>query len=83
MCRVKRRGSDSPTRCELTRAAQPGDGDVDGSVRRRPGRWDCDTDTVMVGNYDVAMLYPLELADGHDGGPGTTIEASVCPPPWA
>jgi hypothetical protein len=49
--------------------------DADGLVRRRPDRWDLDTDTAMIGNYyDVAMLDPLELADGHDGGPGTTIE---------
>src|SRR5680860_10269 len=48
--------------------------DADGFVRRRPGRWDGDTDAAMVGNYyDVAMLDPLELADGHDGGPGTTV----------
>jgi hypothetical protein len=50
--------------------------DADGFVRRRPVGLDApDTDTAMVGNYyDVAMLDPVELADGHDGGPGTTIE---------
>ncbi len=49
--------------------------DADGLVRRRPDRWDHDTDTAMIGNYyGVAMLDPLELADGHDGGPGATIE---------
>jgi hypothetical protein len=48
--------------------------DADGLVRRRPGRWEIDTDTAMIGNYyNVALLDPLELADGHDGGPGTTI----------
>jgi hypothetical protein len=30
----------------------------------------------MIGNYyDVALLDPVELADGHDGGPGATIDA--------
>jgi hypothetical protein len=49
--------------------------DADGLVRRRPDRWDLDTDAAMVGNYyNVAMLDPLELADGRDGLPGTTIE---------
>ena len=49
--------------------------DADGVVRRRPDRWECDTDSAMIGNYyDVAMLDPLELADGYDGGPGTTID---------
>jgi hypothetical protein len=51
------------------------DFDADGLVRRRPEGWEYDADTAMVGNYyDVAMLDPLELADGHDGGPGTIIE---------
>jgi hypothetical protein len=41
---------------------------------RRPERWDHDTDTAMISNYyDVAMLDPSELADGHDGGPGATV----------
>lgn len=49
--------------------------DAEGLVRRRPDRWSYDADTAMVGNYyGVAMLDPLELADGHDGGPGATIE---------
>jgi hypothetical protein len=50
--------------------------DADGLVRRRPDRWELDTDDAMVGNYyQVAVLDPVELADGHDGGPGATIEA--------
>jgi hypothetical protein len=49
--------------------------DDDGLVRRRPDRFELDTDTAMVGNYyDIAMLDPLELADGDDGGPGATVE---------
>lgn len=49
--------------------------DADGFVCQRPGRWELDTDTAMVGNYyDVAVLDQLELADGHDGRPGTTVE---------
>jgi hypothetical protein len=49
--------------------------DADGLVRRRPDRWEYDTETAMIVNYyDVAMLDPIELADGHDGGPGTTID---------
>ncbi|WP_052667213.1 hypothetical protein [Nitriliruptor alkaliphilus] len=49
--------------------------DADGLVRRRPDRWETDTDTAMIGNYyDVATLDPVELADGHDGGPGATID---------
>lgn len=52
--------------------------DADGFVRRRPGRSYHDTDTAMVHNYyDVAMLDPLELADGGDGAPGTTIEDAL------
>lgn len=50
--------------------------DADGLVTRRPERWRHDTDAAMIGNYyDVAMLDPLELADGSDGGPGTSVEA--------
>ena len=46
-----------------------------GLVRQRPGRWQLDTDTVMIGNYyDLAFLDPVELADGGDGGPAATIE---------
>ena len=49
--------------------------DDDGLVRRRPGRWKCDTDTAMISSYyDVAVLDPVELADGGDGGPGATVE---------
>jgi hypothetical protein len=49
--------------------------DADGLVRRRPDRWDHDTDAAMLNSYyDIAMLDPVELADGHDGGAGTTIE---------
>jgi hypothetical protein len=49
--------------------------DADGLVRRRPDRWDLDTDAAMFGNYyNVALLDPLELADGRDGAPGTTID---------
>ena len=49
--------------------------DADGLVRRRPGRGELDTDVAMVGNYyDIALLDPFELADGHDGGPGTTVD---------
>ena len=49
--------------------------DEDGLVWRRPGRWQLDTDTAMIGSYyDMALLDPVELADGGDGGPGATIE---------
>ena len=61
--------------------ALPGATDVDievdegGLVRRRPERWKCDTDTAMIGSYyDVALLDPVELADGNDGGPGAVID---------
>jgi hypothetical protein len=71
---MSRRGNARPV--EL-----PGMSDVlvdlnaDGLVRRRPDRWDTDTDTAMINNYyDIAMLDPVELADGHDGGPGTIID---------
>lgn len=48
--------------------------DEDGLARQRPERWECDTDTAMIGSYyDVAVLDPVELADGHDGAPGATI----------
>ena len=50
--------------------ALPGATDVDievdegGLVRRRPGRWEWNTDTAMIGKYyDVALLDPVELAD--------------------
>jgi hypothetical protein len=47
--------------------------DADGLIVRRPS--DCDTDTAMIRNYyDVALLDPVELADGDDGDPGATIE---------
>jgi hypothetical protein len=59
----------------------PGPQDVEveldevGLVRERPGRWQLDTETAMLGNYyDMALLDPVELADGGDGGPGATIE---------
>ncbi len=49
--------------------------DADGFVSRRPGRWHLDTDVAMVGNYyNVAVFDPVELADGHDGGAGATVE---------
>lgn len=49
--------------------------DDDGLVRQRPGRSTVDTDTAMIGSYyDVALLDPVELADGHDGGPGATVQ---------
>lgn len=48
--------------------------DDDGFVRRRPDRFHGDADAAMIHNYyDVALLDPRELADGHDGGPGTII----------
>ncbi len=57
----------SPTDVEVER-------DDDGLIRRRPGRV-LDTDTAVIGSYyEVAVLDPVELADGNDGGPGTTIE---------
>ena len=49
--------------------------DEDGLIRRRPDRWQLDTDTVMIGNYyDLAFLDPVELTDGGDDVPGATIE---------
>lgn len=49
--------------------------DADGLVRERPPRFQLDTNTAMVGNYyDIAMLDPVELADGNDGGPGATVD---------
>jgi hypothetical protein len=48
--------------------------DDDGLVRSRPGRV-LDTDTAVTGSYyEVAMLDPVELADGYDERPGTIIE---------
>ena len=49
--------------------------DDNGLVRRRPGRGQLDTDTAMFDNsHDMALLAPVELADGGDDGPGATIE---------
>lgn len=49
--------------------------DEDGLVRARPSRWEVDHDDPMFQNYyDVAMLDPVELADGRQGEPGTTVE---------
>ena len=59
----------------------PGPSDVEveldevGLVRQRPGRWQLDTNTAMIGSYyDMALLDPVELADGGDDGPAATIE---------
>jgi hypothetical protein len=47
---------------------------ADGLVRRRPSDWDVDYDDPMFQDYAwVAMLDPVELADGDDGRPGTTL----------
>ena len=47
----------------------------DGFVGARPPRWKLDHDDPMLQNYyDVAMLDPVELADGVGSEPGTTIE---------
>jgi hypothetical protein len=47
----------------------------DGLVRERPSDWDLDSDDPMFQDYAwVAMLDPVELADGDDGRPGTTLE---------
>lgn len=49
--------------------------DDDGLVRWRPGRFELDADAPMVGNYyDVAMLDPVELADGGEDAPGAIVE---------
>jgi len=70
---LSRSGDADPV--EVLRVSESVGLDADGLVRRRPERSYHDTDTAMVGNYyDVAMLDPLELADGRDGGPGTTVE---------
>jgi hypothetical protein len=46
----------------------------DGLVRARPPRRELDYDDPMLQNYyDVAMLDPVELADGRQGEPGTTV----------
>ena len=46
--------------------------DADGLVRERP--WMLNYDAPMFQDYHwVAMLDPVELADGHDGGPGTVL----------
>ncbi|MFA9430255.1 hypothetical protein [Egicoccus sp. AB-alg2] len=48
---------------------------ADGLVRERPSDWDVDYDDPMFQDYAwVAMLDPVELADGDDGCPGTTLE---------
>jgi hypothetical protein len=48
---------------------------ADGLVRERPSDWDVDYDDPMFQDYAwVAMLDPVELADGEDGRPGTTLE---------
>lgn len=71
----------SLTRRRPRQVALPGpdevevDQDADGLVWQRPWRWDCDTDTAMLRSYyDIAMLDPVELADGHDDQPGATID---------
>jgi hypothetical protein len=49
--------------------------DSDGLVRSRPGTWQVDHDTPVLGSYyEVALFDPVELADGGDEVPGTTIE---------
>jgi hypothetical protein len=48
---------------------------ADGLVRERPSDWDLDYDGPMFQDYTwVAMLDPVELADGDDGRPGTKLE---------
>jgi hypothetical protein len=48
---------------------------VDGLVRERPSDWVVDYDDPVFQDYVwVAMLDPVELADGDDGRPGTTLE---------
>jgi hypothetical protein len=48
---------------------------ADGLVRERPSDWDLHDDDPMFQDYAwVAMLDPVELADGDDGRPGTTLE---------
>jgi hypothetical protein len=48
---------------------------ADGLVRKRPSAWDLDYDDPMFQDYAwVAMLDPVEFADGDDGRPGTTLE---------
>jgi hypothetical protein len=48
---------------------------ADGLVRERPSEWDVDFDDPLFQDYAwVAMLDPVELADGEDGRPGTTLE---------
>lgn len=47
----------------------------DGLVRERPSDWDVDYDDPMFQTYAwVAVLDPVELADGEDGRPGTTLD---------
>lgn len=49
--------------------------DPDGLVRRRPTGREVDYDDPMYQDYAwVAMLDPVELADGNDDAPGTSIE---------
>jgi hypothetical protein len=48
---------------------------ADGLVRERPSDWDVDDDGPLFQDYAwVAMLDPVELADGDDDRPGTTLE---------
>jgi hypothetical protein len=48
---------------------------ADGLVRERPSDRDVDYDDPMFQDYAwVAVLDPVELADGDDGGPGTVLE---------
>jgi len=47
----------------------------DGLVRARPSDWEVDYDDPMFQSYTwVALLDPVELADGDDDGPATTFE---------
>jgi hypothetical protein len=48
---------------------------ADGLVRERSSDWDVDYDDPIFQDYGwVAMLDPVEFADGDDGRPGTTLE---------
>lgn len=48
---------------------------TDGLVRARPSDWEVDYDDPMFQSYTwVALLDPVELADGDDDGPATTLE---------
>jgi hypothetical protein len=49
--------------------------DSDGLVRSRPGTWQVDHDTPVLGSYyEVALFDPVELADGGEEVPGTAID---------